>query len=640
MSVYNYFTPLKNRTKIVQPKQTGAILMSKVTPKQKLDLMLTGIFFLFIYLYVWLHIRPELIYFNLGVNIEPVFFRTGVLFLRQHLIYPGGPAEYLTALLSQGFLYSSLGAAIITFTVLLLLLAAKCLVKRTSKTLPTLLYYLPVLAVLILCCCYENPLIITVPLLLTLWFSIIFIDIASKNTAVRLAEFIVMFAVLYYLSGGVSILFALLVTAYASVVERRFLLSISYLLAWAITVHIVGVTLFKQLLDEALLALTPFSWRYRSPNYYATPQVLVVLFTLYLYYPLLLVLSLAAKKPCGPKGRKLIYQSVFRIVVLAALCFSSVYLPSFRRKKSLCTLVYFYRNQQWKQLLEYARTIPVNHSSKMHSYLINRALYDTGELLDQMYSYSLPRPGSIMFTSTRASEIRQNLLTCDLFLKLGYVNLAENKAYAVLEELKESPMAMENLVNIYLVKGETENARMALNVLKKDLLYRKRAQHLLKLIEEDRISSIEEISEIRLVKSTIDCFVSLNKTHRLLLNLLESNPGNRRALEYLTADYLITGKLKEAVDNIGRFRDAGYTQLPRHLQEAILISEDIFKEKPDRKGYSITPETRRRFNEFKLILNSADKATAKQKLSPGFGDTYYFHYYFPKFRYLYIPRHR
>ena len=181
---------------------------------------------------------------------------------------------------------------------------------------------------------------------------------------------------------------------------------------------------------------------------------------------------------------------------------------------------------------------------------------------------------------------------------------------------------------------------MTLNVLSKDLLYHKRSQHLLKLIEEDRISSIEEISKIRLVMSTIDCYASQNQTRRLLLNLLESNPGNRRALEYLTAEHLIRRDLKQAVDNIWRFRDIGYTQLPRHLQEAILLSEDIFKEKPDIKGYSIKPETRHRFNKFKLILNSTDKATAKQKLLPHFGDTYYYYYYFPKFRYLYIPRHR
>jgi len=613
--------------------------MSKVVPKQKFDLMLTGTFFLFIYLYVWLRVRPELLYFNLGVSLEPVFFRTGVLFLRQHLVYPGGPAEYLTALLSQSYYYSSLGAAVITLTAFLFFMATKSVAKQISKTVPTLLCCLPALAVLILCCCYENPLITTVPLLLALWFSIIFIDISSKNTAVRLTEFIVMFAVLYYLSGGVSILFALLVMAYASVIERRFLLSASYLLAWALTVHIVGVTLFQQLLNDALLGLTPFSWRFRSIGNNLTPQVLVVLLTLYLYYPLLVVLSLASKKPCDPKGRKLKYQSVLRIVVLAALCFLSVYFPSFRRKKGICTLVYFYRNQQWEQLLEYARTIPVNHRSKMHSYLINRALYDTGELLDQMYSYCPQWSGALMFTSRR-NTVRQNLLTCDLFLKLGYVNLAENKAYAALEELKESPMAMENLVNIYLAKGETENARMTLNVLSKDLLYHKRSQHLLKLIEEDRISSIEEISKIRLVMSTIDCFASQNKTQKFLLNLLESNPGNRGALEYLTAEYLVRGDLKSAVDNIGRFRDIGYTQLPRHLQEAILLSEEIYKEKPDIKGYSITPETKHRFDKFKLILNSADKATAKQKLLPHFGDTYYYYYYFPKLRYLSIPRHR
>ena len=199
-------------------------------------------------------------------------------------------------------------------------------------------------------------------------------------------------------------------------------------------------------------------------------------------------------------------------------------------------------------------------------------------------------------------------------------------------------MSMENLVNIYLAKGETENARMMLNVLSKDLLYHKKSQHLLKLIEEDRISSIEEISKIRLVMSTIDCFASQNESRKFLLNLLESNPGNRRAIEYLTAEYLIRGDLKSAVDNIGRFRDTGYTQLPRHLQEAILLSEEIYKEIPDMKGYSITPETKHRFKKFKLIMKSEDKATARQKLLPHFGDTYYYHYYFSMFRYLVIPR--
>jgi tetratricopeptide (TPR) repeat protein len=404
------------------------------------------------------------------------------------------------------------------------------------------------------------------------------------------------------------------------------------MLVWPIIVYIIGVGIFQRPLNDAMLCLTPFSWRFGRPNNTLTPQMLVVVLTLYLYYPLLAVLSLAANKLCGHKGSKLKYQSVLKIVVLAALCFSSVYFSSFRRRKDICTLVYFYRHHQWKQLLEYASTIPVNHRNKMHTYLINRALYEAGGLLDQMFSRSPQRPGAPMFILKRLNTVRQNLLTCDLFLKLGHVNLAEKKAYEALGKLKESPMAMENLVNIYLAKGETENARMILNVLSKDLLYHKRSKHLLKLIEEDRISSIKEISKIRLVMSTIDGHASQNQTQIMLLNLLESNPGNRRALEYLTADYLTRGDLKSAVDNIGRFRDIGYARLPRHLQEAVLLYEQVYREKPDTKGYDINPEVRRRFNKFKQFSRSMNKTTARPKLLPIFGDTYYFYYIFSKQR--------
>ena len=117
-----------------------------------------------------------------------------------------------------------------------------------------------------------------------------------------------------------------------------------------------------------------------------------------------------------------------------------------------------------------------------------------------------------------------------------------------------------------------------------------------------------------------------------MFNLLESNPHNRGAIEYLTADYLIEGKLKEAIGNIGRFRDIGCAQLPRHLQEAVLLYEQVYREKPDTKGYDINPEVRRRFNKFKQFSRGRDKTTAKPKLLPIFGDTYYFYYIFPKQR--------
>lgn len=607
--------------------------MSKVTPKQKFDLMLTGIFFLFVYLYIWLRIQPELLFFNIGIITGPTFFRTGVLFFKQHLFYSGGPAEYLTALLSQSYYYSSLGAAVITLTAFLFFMATKSVAKQISKTVPAFLCCLPALVVLILGCQYQNPLITTVPLLISLWFSILFFNISSKRTPLRLVQFIVMSAALYYLSGGVSVVFALLATVYTLTIKRKFLLSISYMLAWPIIVYIIGVGIFQQPLNDAMLCLTPFNWRFgRYPKNVLGTQTLMAVCALYLYYPLVITLLLPVSKLFSNKIRNTKFTSLLSAVLLGTLCFLSIHFMFYRKGKDHCKLVYFYRHHKWDQLIEYTRTIPANHYNRLYYYFLNRALHSNGRLLDEMFSYR-QRMDNLLITGTKRvmpPHPSQELLECDLFVKLGLVNLAEKKAYEVLERSNESPLAMENLVNIYLARGNFENARVILNVLSRDLVYRKRSQQLLKLIEEDKISQIEEISEIRLVMSTIDCHHFDNKIEQLMLNLLESNPYNRGALEYLAANCLVNGQLKKIVGVVGRFKDAGYAQLPRHIQEAILLNEEIYRKKPDIKGYSIKPEARHRFNKFKLIVQSTDKATIKQKLLPHFGDTYYFYYYFPK----------
>jgi predicted Zn-dependent protease len=251
-----------------------------------------------------------------------------------------------------------------------------------------------------------------------------------------------------------------------------------------------------------------------------------------------------------------------------------------------------------------------------------------------MFSYQ-QLTGNLLLTDNKkptSRHVSQELLVADLLVELGHINLAEKEAYEVLEASNESPWAMENLVNIYLARGNYDNASIILNVLRRDLAYRKRSQQLLKLIEEDGISQIEEISQIRSVMSTFDSHYYAHETEQLMLNLLGSNPNNRIALEYLAAYYLINGQMKKIEEIVSRFKDAGYAQLPRHIQEAILLIEQRYKEKPDIKGYSINPEVRRRFNKFKQLSASMNKAAVKQKLLPLFGDTYYFYYLFPKYR--------
>ncbi|MHC4739419.1 MAG: DUF6057 family protein [Planctomycetota bacterium] len=72
------------------------------------------VFFILFYLYLWLEVDLRLIYHTSGVISNfPAFFR-GWVFFRQFMAYPGGPAEYLSAFLSQFFYYSWAGAFVVT----------------------------------------------------------------------------------------------------------------------------------------------------------------------------------------------------------------------------------------------------------------------------------------------------------------------------------------------------------------------------------------------------------------------------------------------------------------------------------------------------------------------------------------------
>ncbi|MHC4708814.1 MAG: DUF6057 family protein, partial [Planctomycetota bacterium] len=72
------------------------------------------VFFILFYLYLWLEVNPQFIYHGGGTIANfPSFFRSWAFF-QKFTSYPGGPVEYLTALLSQSFYISWAGALVIT----------------------------------------------------------------------------------------------------------------------------------------------------------------------------------------------------------------------------------------------------------------------------------------------------------------------------------------------------------------------------------------------------------------------------------------------------------------------------------------------------------------------------------------------
>ncbi|MHC4722152.1 MAG: DUF6057 family protein, partial [Planctomycetota bacterium] len=125
--------------------------------------------------------------------------------------------------------------------------------------------------------------------------------------------------------------------------------------------------------------------------------------------------------------------------------------------------------------------------------------------------------------------------------------------------------------------------------------------------------------------------------------LLEKNKLNRMAFEYLMAWYLLNGRLEDFTQNLNRLDDFGYTDIPRHYAEAVLLYTGITGRIVDLHGRKINVQTVSRFTDFmqrtqsyKYHLQNAFKSASNDSadydnLSDSyylrdFQDTYYYYY--------------
>jgi hypothetical protein len=120
----------------------------------------------------------------------------------------------------------------------------------------------------------------------------------------------------------------------------------------------------------------------------------------------------------------------------------------------------------------------------------------------------------------------------------------------------------------------------------------------------------------------------------MLRSLLDRNPANRAAGEYLMAYYLQTGQLKKIADNIFRAADFGYRRmLPRHWEEALCIyayEDSVTAKMQEFPLRGETVATLRRYLEaYAPYENDPVKEIyAASKLKGEFGASYFYFYTF------------
>lgn len=229
------------------------------------------------------------------------------------------------------------------------------------------------------------------------------------------------------------------------------------------------------------------------------------------------------------------------------------------------------------------------------SYCYNLAHAMKGDLNQVLLNHSQDYSNGLLIWISDQKSLFSNCLAGEAWYHLGNMTLAEQSAIISLQASPWHTGArfIIRLARINLISGEYGTAQKYLNILSRTLFYRKWAREMLDSIGDRTMPGW--VTEARKNLSQSDIVFDSNQFRPLLLELLEANPDNKLAKEYLLCLDLLCFDLPSFMEDLPK------EPTRSHLyQEAVIIwlsSNGILNEE-NATPYGIDPTALDRMNRF------------------------------------------
>jgi MFS family permease len=563
-------------------------------------------FYVLCYILLWRMVGVHLIFHGAGLITNFPSFYTTWEFFTEHLAAPGGPIEYLSAFLSQLFYYSWLGALVITVQAWMLGLCTAYLLRASGFKRWRVIRYVPALLLLVLYGRYTYFLPTTMALLAALLCACAYMAAAQRKAlGSSLVSFALLSLVCYYGAGGAFLLFALVCIIYELLFTGRWWLGLSYGPVAVGLPFVVGAFGFGMI--HVYSQSLPISWQLLS--YEMRARWVEFVYALYLLVPAVMlagrarpvlgakfrrrngnVVVKARRKPQKKAGDRpgtapswsqrsprfsWAVQTAAVVGIAAAVAFGSID----RQRKNCFAIDYYALHKMWPEVIAAGRRQP-NDRFVMHA--VNRALYHTGRLGNEMFRWP-QQPEYLLLAGA--------------------------------------------LVN--LVKGNIGTARVYLGALDQTLFHRAWARECIELLASDpNLTTDRDVQRLRSIALEHDFLSVTPATYQMLRRLLEKNPKNRMAFEYMMASCLVNKQLATFIKHIQRFKELGYRTLPTHFEEAALTYVYGTRKPLYLGGYEPRTELRRQIEGFLAVMNRyrGNPAAALAELAPQYRYTYVFYH--------------
>jgi hypothetical protein len=582
-----------------------------------------GIFLLVCFLYLFLDIHPVLM-----IKAQPpVFFMTSD-FLKDFLLLPGGLTDWLSALLMQFWFSDLISSIVLTVCIWSVMVLTKVWMDiLLEKHQLHSFHLIPAGLLLVFHSQYDFHFSITVALIINLLVLTLFLRWAPEKQIYRTLWGLVISLLLYWVTGGASFLFVVLF-GFDELIKKRFV-------GGGLVLFISGILPYIASLS---FILVPLRYAYIHNLSFELPLELWV--TGYLL-PAFFVLTFVFASLARYIGTWELFKKIDSLDFLWKLTAGTILIVGatillFKEsmndtKRHVLLVNRAVTDERWSDVLSLTKYC--SNETPLILSQSNLALYQTGKLLDSMFAYPQSK-GTLGLLMNQPWSLSWSEEASDVNWRLGLVNESQHWAHEAFEHKGATSDLLKKLGKIYLVKGNHEVAKRYFLNLKDVPFQGKTAEYYLRLNENPaELAQDYEYQYIQSIMPTEDLISRGKASLPKLELLLKRNPRNRMAFEYMIADLLLTGNLKEIFDHVPDFHSFHYALLPRHVQEAIILVASLTPNIDLTQLKSLVLQSNfKRFLEYRQILltHGGDRYSTMQDLKGQYGDTYWYYFMFVK----------
>lgn len=283
--------------------------------------------------------------------------------------------------------------------------------------------------------------------------------------------------------------------------------------------------------------------------------------------------------------------------------------------------------ENWKEVYELADEFKL--SNTLATYYANIALSRRNELPGRLLEYYQPFSEGLFLQVGPQSNWIDIFFSSDVFFHVGDMNMAQHSAMLgmIFSPNHRSSRMVKRLAEINLVNNDSTATRKYLRMLDATLFHRKWALEHEKMLTGD----IEDYPWLKTKRSQIPMRDTLRLSSDYpasLRVLIESNPADNYALDYLLCFYLLNKNMQSFSETYDTWYKSKKSRAKLY-DEALLIKLAATKATPKEvASYAIPPDVITDFTEYTRIYEQSNGDL--EQLRERFGSTYWFYFHFAR----------